>query len=81
MNHWQDQQFRGLVGMMRFEAVQECLLIRQIGFKQHLDFVLLLQLTFPIVKRGSAGEERDAGCPFFGQHFGGEILGINETGR
>lgn len=46
MNHWQYQQLRGLVRMMRFEAVQECLLIRQIGFEQHLDFVLLLQLAF-----------------------------------
>ena len=61
--------------MMRFEAVQESLLIRQIGFEQHLDFVLLLQLAFPVIKGGGSGEERHAGCQFFGQHFGGEILG------
>ena len=61
--------------MMRFEAVEKCLLIRRIGFEQHLDFVLLLQLAFPVIKGGGTGEERHAGSQFFGQHFGGEILG------
>jgi hypothetical protein len=41
--------------MMRFEAVEERLLVRQIGFKQHLDFVLLLQLAFPVVKEVAPG--------------------------
>ncbi|OJH27465.1 hypothetical protein P717_14545 [Enterobacter kobei] len=75
MEHWQHQQLWSLVRMMRLEAVEERLLVRPVGFKQHLDFVLLLQFAFPVIKGGCAGEERYAGCPFFGQHFGGEILG------
>ena len=61
--------------MMRFEAVEQCLLIRLIGFEQHLDFVLLLQFALPVVKGSGTGKERYAGGQFFGQHFGGEILG------
>lgn len=71
MDHWQNQQLRGLVWMMRLEAVEERLLVCQVGFEQHLDFVLLLQLTFPVIKGGGAGKKCDTGSQFFGQHFGG----------
>src|SRR5690606_1808292 len=61
--------------MMRLEAVEERLLVCQVGFEQHLDFVLLLQLTFPVIQGGGAGKKCDTGSQFFGQHFGGQILG------
>ena len=31
----------------------------------------LLQLTFPVIERGSAGDQGRAGRQFFRQHFGG----------
>gem|GEM_PF-3674938 len=45
------------------------------GFEEHLHFVLLFQLAFPVVKGGGAGEDGHAGCKLICQHFGGKILG------
>ncbi|KLQ12306.1 hypothetical protein APU11_21595 [Enterobacter sp. 50793107] len=75
MEHWQYQQFRSLVRMMRFEAVKKRLLVCRVGFEQHLDFILLLQFAFPVIEGGRSGEEGYTGSQFFGQYFGGEILG------
>src|SRR5690606_35850356 len=66
--------------MMRLEAVEKRLLMRDVGFQQHLHFVLLFQLAFPVVHRSSAGQDRPTGSEWFCQHFGGKLLGSGFIG-
>ena len=47
----------------------------QVGFEQHLDFILLLKLSFPVVERRRSRQDGGAGGEFFPEHFGRQILG------
>ena len=75
MNDGQNQQFRGLIRVVRLQAIQQRLLMGKVGFEQHLNFILLLEFPFPVIERGGARQQRGTGGQLVRQRFCRQILG------